>query len=71
MVLAGLTSSSVNNGSRTDMGLGRSILTISQSGSNFLLIGEYDGDTDGEDDIPSSSDGAWEGIKRILNVQSK
>lgn len=38
LVLAGLMSSSANNGSRTDIGLGRSILSIVQSKSSISLL---------------------------------
>lgn len=49
MVLAGLISSSVNNGSRIDIGLGLSILSIAQSESSIsLLTGQCGGDSAGE-----------------------
>lgn len=52
MVLAGLTSSSENNGSSTDMGLGRSFLSTALSGSStFLGLEESAGEVGGEDRV--------------------
>lgn len=52
MVLAGLTSSSDNNGSSTDMGLGRSFLSTALSGSStFLRLEESVGEAGGEDRV--------------------
>lgn len=50
MVLAGLTSSSKNNGSRTDMGLGRSFLSTALSGSSTFTRLEDSAGEAGEED---------------------
>ncbi|MFS8027081.1 hypothetical protein Hanom_Chr16g01494421 [Helianthus anomalus] len=59
MVLAGLISSSENNGSRTDTGLGLPVLSseVFSTSSLFLLLEGEDreGDTTGEQDNSSSS----------------
>lgn len=44
MVLAGLMSSSANNGSRTDTGLGRSVLSTQSSETSSFLGTECDDD---------------------------
>lgn len=50
MVFEGLISSSVNSGSRTETGLGRSGMLISLSkSSTCLVVGELDGDANEED----------------------
>lgn len=49
-MLAGLMSSSIKSGSRTDTGLGRSGISAAPSISlTFLVIEEVDGDVNGED----------------------
>lgn len=60
MMLAGLMLSSTKKGSRTDMGLGRPVLSISLSiCSAFEVIGELDGDANGEDKGSLSSNDSW------------
>ena len=49
-MLAGLMSSSVKSGSKTDTGLGRSdTSTAASRSSSFLVIEDEDGDVDRED----------------------
>ena len=50
MVFEGLISSSENSGSRTETGLGRSGMPMAMSKpSTCLVVGEHDGDDNGED----------------------
>ena len=50
LLLAGLTSSSVKSGSRTDIGLGRSGISEEPSRQlSFSVFEEVDGDGNGED----------------------
>lgn len=56
LTIAGLILSSVNNGSSTDTGLGRSALSLEPSFSaTCLVIEELGGDVDGEDGKSSCS----------------
>jgi hypothetical protein len=62
MEFVGLMSSSVNSGSRTDTGLGRSGISTAQL-SRFLIflsIKELEGDSSGEDGTSFSSYDSWE-----------
>jgi hypothetical protein len=69
MDFVGLMSSSVNSGSRTDTGLGRSgISTALSRFSTFLLIKELEGDADGEDGICFSS---CDSCKKTNNCSDK
>lgn len=70
MVLAGLTSSSDNNGSSTDMGLGRSFLSTALSGSStFLRLEESVGEAGGEDRVFwSFPDGCWNKEAQDLDI---
>lgn len=55
-MIAGLISSSVNNGSSTDTGLGRSALSLKLSFSvTCFVIEELGGDANGEDGNSSCS----------------
>lgn len=68
MVFEGLISSSVNSGSRTETGLGRSgrLIALSKS-STCLVVGELDGDAN-EEDCPGLS--SYESWKTIMNETS-
>ena len=60
MVFAGLMSSSVNSGSRTETGLGRSAISIALSkSSKCLVVEELEGDANEEDCTGFSSFDSW------------
>lgn len=67
-MVEGLISSSVKNGSRTDMGLGRSVLSTGLSRSSiFLVCEELAGDTNGEENDRSSSNESCKRTRRKLH----
>lgn len=70
LVLAGLTSSSVKSGSRTDTGLGRSDTSTTPSRLlSFLVIGEVDGDVNAEGGSWFSSFKSWTRNNKVFRLK--